>query len=247
MSSIKTAIIGGSGLSQLSDLRDVRREVGRTPYGDPSAPMTIGTIAGEHVVFLPRHGVSHHIPPHKINYRANIWVLKSMGVEQIYAVAATGSIDPALKPRDIVVPAQILDYTYEREQTFYDGSDAVVEHIDFSYPYTEALRQKVILAAVEVNIPVHDGGVYAVTQGPRLETAAEVDRLERDGATIVGMTGMPEAALARELGLDYAVISLVVNPAAGRSGDAVITMDEIQAHLNSGMRNVRLIIEKLLA
>ncbi len=246
MHKIKIAIIGGSGLSHLKGLENVRREVGRTPYGDPSAPLTIGTLGDNEVIFLPRHGMSHQIPPHQVNYRANIWVLKSMGVERVYAVGATGSIDPALKPRDIVIPTQLIDYTYAREQTFYDGSNATVEHIDFSHPYSEPLRQQLIRAAASVGIQAHGAGVYAATQGPRLETAAEIDRIDRDGGTIVGMTGMPEAALARELDMQYALISLVVNPAAGRSGSAVISMQEIVAHLGGGMKDVCRVFEAML-
>ena len=247
MSKIKTAIIGGSGLTRLRDLRDIRREVGRTPYGDPSAPLTIGTLGDREVIFLPRHGLSHQIPPHQVNYRANIWVLKSMGVQEVYAVGATGGIDRRLAPRDIVIPTQLIDYTYDREQTFYDGSNAIVKHVDFSYPYTESLRQAMIGAAGRAGIEVHEEGVYAATQGPRLETAAEIDRLERDGNTIVGMTGMPEAALAREVDLDYALISLVVNPAAGRAGEAVISMEEINEHLSEGMKKVCRIFEEMLS
>ena len=247
MKKIKTAIIGGSGLTKLKGLKALRREVGRTPYGDPSAPLTIGTIGNNEVVFVPRHGLSHQIPPHQVNYRANIWVLKSMGVEQIYAVGATGSIDRVLKPRDIVVPTQLIDFTHSRDHTFYDGSNDVVKHIDFTHPYTEALRQNLISAANKADIKIFPEGVYAATQGPRLETAAEIDRIETDGGTIVGMTGMPEAALARELDLDYALISLVVNPAAGRSGDEIISMAEINAHLEQGMKNVCHIFETMLA
>ena len=247
MQNIKTAIIGGSGLTQLKDLRDIRREVGRTPYGDPSAPLTMGTLGEREIIFLPRHGLSHQIPPHKVNYRANIWVLKSMGVQEVYAVGATGGIDPALRPRDIVIPTQLIDYTYDREQTFYDGSNSQVQHIDFSHPYTEHMREKLAQSAQAAGIEVQRDGVYAATQGPRLETAAEIDRIERDGGTIVGMTGMPEAALARELDLDYALISLVVNPAAGRAGDAIISMQEINEHLKAGMRDVCRIFEAMLS
>lgn len=247
MKNIKTAIIGGSGLGKLKGLEKVRREVGRTPYGDPSAPLTIGTIGNEEVVFLPRHGLSHQIPPHEINYRANIWVLKSMGVKKIYAVGATGGIDSALKPRDIVIPTQLIDYTYAREQTFFDGSNLQVSHVDFTQPYVESLRQNLITAANSAGIEIHAGGVYAATQGPRLETAAEIDRIERDGGTIVGMTGMPEASLARELEIDYALISLVVNPAAGRGADQIISMEEINGHLSEGMKDVYKIFQALLA
>lgn len=243
----KTAIIGGSGLSELEGLSSLRHETVTTKYGAPSAALSIGRIGGQEVVFLPRHGADHSIPPHKINYRANIQALKMIGVERIYAVAATGSIDRGLKARDIVVPSQLLDYTYGREHSFYDGNDGRVEHVDFSYPYTKALRQNLLDAAARAKIAVHDGGVYAATQGPRLETVAEIDRLDRNGGTIVGMTGMPEAALARELEMDYAVISLVVNPAAGRGGDSIISMQEIVEHLDKGMQNVHLILEEMLA
>lgn len=245
MQNTKTAIIGGSGLTRLMGLKDVRREVGRTPYGDPSAPLTIGTLGDHEVIFLPRHGLSHQIPPHQVNYRANVWVLKSMGVQNIYAVGATGGIDPVLKPRDIVIPTQLIDYTHGREQTFYDGSNEIVEHIDFSRPYSERLRQRLIEAAATAGVEVHANGVYAATQGPRLETAAEIDRIDRDGGTIVGMTGMPEAALARELEMDYALISLVVNPAAGRAGDAIISMKEIFANLSEGMQDVCKVFEAM--
>lgn len=247
MSKTKIAIIGGSGLSELNGLAESRHDKVQTPYGAPSADMVTGAISSQQVAFLPRHGAGHHIPPHQINYRANLWALKSIGVEKIYAVAATGSIDRVLNARDIVVPSQLIDYTYGREHTFFDGRDDQVEHVDFSYPYTESLRQNLLDAAARASIAVHDGGVYAATQGPRLETAAEIDRLDRDGGTIVGMTGMPEAALARELGMAYAVISLVVNPAAGRGGDAIISMQEIYEHLNKGMQNVYLILEEMLA
>ncbi len=247
MKKIKTAIIGGSGLSTLKNLKNIRREVGRTPYGDPSAPLTIGTISGEEVVFLPRHGLSHQIPPHRVNYRANIWVLKSMGVERIYAVAATGGIDDDLNAGDIVIPGQLIDYTYGREQTFFDGENGDVQHIDFSQPYTENLRKKLIKAAKQAGIKAHKTGVYAATQGPRLETAAEINRIAGDGGTIVGMTGMPEAALAKELEMDYAQISLVVNPAAGRGDDEMISFDDILKNLDHGMDKVREILEALLS
>ena len=246
MKKIKTAVIGGSGLSSLKSLKNVRREVGRTPYGDPSAPLTIGTLSGKEVIFLPRHGLAHHIPPHVVNYRANCWVLKSMGVEQVIAVGASGGIDPNLKPRDIVIPDQLIDYTYDREHTFFDGEHSEVNHIDFTEPYSPMLRKKLIRAAAKGGLKVHDSGVYAATQGPRLETAAEINRIERDGGTIVGMTGMPEAALARELDIDYALVSLVVNPAAGRGGAKSISMDEIQAHLDAGMKDVCALIEAVL-
>ena len=202
------AIIGGSGLSSLAMLESVRREIVRTPYGEPSSPVSLGRLKGCEVAFLARHGHGHTIAPHEINYRANLWALKKQGVEGVVSVAAVGGIPAELAPGAIVVPHQIIDYTWGRKHTYFEG-DAPVTHIDFTHPYSETLRQSVLAAARRCNEPVHDGGVYAATQGPRLETAAEIDRLERDGATLVGMTGMPEAALARELGLPYAAVAVI--------------------------------------
>ncbi len=231
----KTAILGGSGLYQLDILENIRQEVGRTPYGDPSAPLLMGKLGGNEVVFLPRHGLGHHIPPHRINYRANIWTLKSMGVEQIIGVGAVGGISDELLTGDIVLPRQIIDYTYSREHTFFDGESDGVQHIDFSYPYDGQLIQD--LQQAGQGLRIHTEGVYAATQGPRLETAAEIDRIERDGGTIVGMTGMPEASLAREAGLSYACVALIVNAAAGRSSE-VISIEEINKNLKVGMERV---------
>ncbi|MDR2636853.1 MAG: S-methyl-5'-thioinosine phosphorylase, partial [Zoogloeaceae bacterium] len=214
------AIIGGSGLTQLSNLDISRREVVRTPYGEPSGILTFGRLGGQESVFLARHGHGHTIPPHRVNYRANIWALKQCGATHIVSVASVGGIRAELSPGDIVIPHQILDYTWGRAATYFDGDGAPVVHIDFTEPYDATLRQCLIVAAAMAGVMVRDSGVYAATQGPRLETAAEVDRLERDGAEIVGMTGMPEAALARELALPYATISLIANHAAGRGDSA---------------------------
>jgi 5'-methylthioinosine phosphorylase len=195
-------------------------------------------------VFLPRHGLGHHIPPHRINYRANIWALKSMGVEQIIGVGAVGGISAALGDGDIILPDQLIDYTHTREHTFFDGESGEVQHIDFSYPYDKAMVQNLLAAGNNIaGLRLHKTGVYAATQGPRLETAAEINRIERDGGTVVGMTGMPEAALAREAGLGYASVALVVNAAAGRS-DAEISIAEINQNLETGMQQV---IKLLLA
>jgi len=209
-------IIGGSGLAKLAALQSPRRQVMRTPYGEPSGAITFGTLAGREVVFVARHGYGHTIAPHEINYRANIWALKELGVEGIFAVASVGGIRADLAPGTLVVPHQILDYTHSRASTFVERGASAVTHIDFTLPYTQRMRQRLLQGAGRVGETVVDGAVYACMQGPRLETAAEVDRLERDGADIIGMTGMPEATLARELGLDYATLSVVVNHAAGR-------------------------------
>lgn len=239
------AIIGGTGLTDLEGLEITRREMVHTPYGEPSGPLTFGCYAGQDVVFLARHGYKHHIPPHMINYRANLWALKKVGVSRILAVAAVGGISEAMTPARIVVPDQIIDYTHGRKQTFFEADLDKVVHIDFTWPYDQGLRQALLTAAKTVGIDAHDGAVYGATQGPRLETAAEVARLERDGCDLVGMTGMPEAALARELELDYACCAVVANWAAGKT-ETEITMDEIQATLKEGMASVRTLVKQVI-
>ena len=241
------AVIGGSGLSQLANLDVSHREVLRTPYGEPSGAVTFGQICGRPVAFLARHGYGHTIPPHAVNYRANIWALWKRGAAGIVSVASVGSIRADLKPGDVVIPHQIIDYTWGRKSTFHDGQDGKVTHIDFTDPYDEALREKLIEAAAASGIVVSPSAVYAATQGPRLETAAEINRLERDGGDIVGMTGMPEAALARELGVPYAAISVVANYAAGRADSRDgISFEAIEAVLHESMGHVRMIIEKMV-
>lgn len=241
------AIIGGTGLTKLENLTIKRRQIVRTIYGDPSQPLIFGEIAGREVVFLARHGNGHTIPPHAVNYRANISALKQEGVTEIAAIATVGGIHPELSAGVIAIPDQIIDYTSGRQNTFYDGKDSPVKHIDFTNPYCPILRQKWLTAAQKANQKVVDHGVYATTQGPRLETAAEINRFERDGATMVGMTGMPEAVLARELGISYAAICPVANYAAGR-GDSVngISYEELVNTLSTTMIGVRSIIEQLV-
>jgi len=237
------AIIGGSGLSKLGNMAVTRRKVARTPYGEPSGALTFGEIGGRDVVFLARHGYGHTIAPHEVNYRANLWALKEAGALEVVSVASVGSIaDHA--PGTLVVPHQVIDYTWGRDATYYEGSGTPVHHIDFTEPYSRAMRTRILQAAAECREPVVDGGVYAATQGPRLETAAEIERLARDGADLVGMTGMPEAALAREISLEYAAIAVVANYAAGR-GDSrrAIPLDKIEAVLEEAMVRVRRIIE----
>ncbi len=241
------AVIGGSGLSQLANLDVSHREVVRTPYGEPSGAITFGQICGRPVAFLARHGYGHTIPPHEVNYRANIWALWKRGAVGIISVASVGCIRADLRPGDIVIPHQIIDYTWGRKTTYHEGSDSPVTHIDFTDPYDQSLRAKLILAAGQAGIPVSDSSVYAATQGPRLETAAEITRYERDGADLVGMTGMPEAVLAREMGVPYAAISVVANYAAGR-GDSRdrISFESIQGVLLESMGHVRTIIERMV-
>ena len=239
-------IIGGTGLTDLANLNVHRRFIARTPYGEPSQPLVFGDVNGSEVVFLARHGGGHTIPPHAVNYRANLWALHSVGVRELLSVATVGGIHQQLRPGDIVIPDQIIDYTYGRKNTFYDGIEQPVKHIDFTNPYTESMRKKCFDAAKSVQQPFVPSGVYACVQGPRLETAAEINRLERDGATIVGMTGMPEAVLARELGVSYAAICPIANYAAGR-GDSVngIKFEDAVVLLGSTMTKVMKIIEQL--
>lgn len=240
------AIIGGSGLSQLGNLEIKLRKVARTPYGEPSGPLTFGRVGGCEVVFLARHGYGHTVAPHEVNYRANLWALKEEGVTGVVSVASVGGIRKDLEPGTLLLPDQIIDYTWGRGSTFFEGADAPVTHIDFTEPYSPALRQRIREAARLCGERLGEGGVYAATQGPRLETAAEINRMERDGADMVGMTGMPEAVLARELGLEYAAIAVVANYAAGRGDSARgISLERIAAVLDEAMGRVRKIIEKL--
>jgi 5'-methylthioinosine phosphorylase len=240
------AIIGGSGLTQLASLEVGRRKVGRTPYGEPSGALTFGRIGKSEVLFLARHGYGHTIAPHEVNYRANLWALKQAGADVIVSVASVGGIRNDIWPGTIVLPHQVIDYTWGRASTFFEGPGAPVNHIDFTEPYSRELRARLMSAAASAGERIMDGAVYAATQGPRLETAAEINRLERDGADIVGMTGMPEAALAREIGLQYAAIAVVANYAAGRGdSERAVPLDKIQAVLDEAMGRVRRIIEKL--
>ena len=240
------AIIGGSGLTRLSTLAVAHREVVRTPYGDPSGPLLFGQIADRDAVFLPRHGHGHTIPPHRVNYRANLWALRQRGATAVLAVASVGAIAGA-GPGDLVLPDQLIDYTAGRAQTFFDGGDQQVVHVDFTHPYSPVLRATCVEAARAGGIGVVEGGCYGAVSGPRLETAAEITRMERDGATLVGMTGMPEAALARELELPYAALCVVVNHAAGR-GESVqqISMEGIARVIESAMDKVRALLEQLV-
>lgn len=242
------AIIGGSGLTQLSSMSDMRRKVVRTPYGEPSGALTFGRIRGKDVVFLARHGYGHTIAPHEVNYRANLWALKQERVAGVVSVASVGGIRKDLAPGTLLLPDQIIDYTWGRRSTFFEGAASQVTHIDFTQPYSEALRGRILEAARACGEKVFDRGTYAATQGPRLESAAEINRLERDGADVVGMTGMPEAALARELGLDYAALAVSANFAAGRGASArAIPLESIEAVLEEAMGRVRRIIEQLVA
>lgn len=241
----KVAIIGGTGLTSIKGFEITGREIIQTPYGEPSGPLVQGILAGKNVYFLPRHGSAHTIPPHKINYRANIWALKEAGVEQVIAVNAVGGIREDMQPGVLIIPDQVIDYTVSRINTFFEESLKHVVHIDFTEPFCEELRQNIISAAKANSISIVTEGTYAATQGPRLETAAEVNRLEKDGCHLIGMTCMPEAALAREQELCYASISVVANLAAGR-GTEDLTMEVIEKNLNDGMIRVRQLLESVI-
>jgi len=240
------AIIGGTGFTRLPDLTVTRREMVKTPFGAPSCPLVFGELGGTPVAFLARHGSSHRIPPHRINYRANLWALQSVGIERVIAVGAVGGIATDCVTGAIVVPDQIIDYTHGRDRTYFDGGDDPVRHIDFTEPYDPSLRRALIDAAGEIaDLTIVDGGCYGAMEGPRLETAAEIRRLAADGCTVVGMTGMPEAALARELDLAYASLAVVVNPAAGTDGRRV-DIDAMPDAIERGMNSAREVIARAL-
>lgn len=239
------AIIGGTGLTRLKNLEIDRREVMHTPFGEPSGALTFGRMCGHEVIFLARHGYSHTIPPHKVNYRANLWALREHGITQVIAVCAVGGIREDIVPASLVVPDQVIDYTWSRNHTFFEQDLARVTHIDFTRPYCEDMRQVLIRAAGKAGVGISSGGTYGANQGPRLETAAEIDRMERDGCDMVGMTGMPEAALARELELCYAALAVSANAAAGR-GPEPISMEIIESSLQDGMDKVRAVLEQAI-
>jgi 5'-methylthioinosine phosphorylase len=242
------AIVGGSGLARFAELEPAHREVVRTPYGEPSGPLTFGTLNGVDVTFLPRHGYGHTLPPHDINYRANIWALHHVGVTEIVSVASVGGIRDDLGPGAIVLLDQIIDYTWGRASTYFDTPDMPVTHIDFTQPFDRDMLLLLSQSCSDCDEEVFDSATYACTQGPRLETAAEISRLERDGAHVVGMTLMPEAALARELEIPYAALAVVVNYAAGKKDSALeISVSELSKTLEASMVRVRGIVMAYLA
>ena len=243
------AIIGGSGLTEFNELDIIERHHPSSfafSLGVPSSDIVEGMLNGVRLLFLARHGLPNVVPPHKINYRANLLALQQLGAEHIIAVNAVGGIHSDMIAGHISVPDQIIDYTHGREHTFFDGIFKPLDHIDFTHPYDESLRQILIqsLSKQSLSYGCSDFGTYGATQGPRLETLAEIKRLEKDGCAVVGMTGMPEAALARELNIPYASLCLVVNPAAGKS-DQLITIDDIRCVINTGMKEIKTVISEV--
>lgn len=245
MSGPRLAIIGGTGLNRLATATTLSKRI-ETPFGLASSMPQVGRVGSNEVIFLARHGQPHRIAPHLINYRANLWLLRDLGATGVLATNAVGSIAAALAPGDLLIPHQIIDYTWGRLHTYMDQEP--LRHVDFSMPYDATLREQLrdATAALELDCSVFDSGVYGCTQGPRLESSAEIDRMARDGCDVVGMTGMPEAGLARELGLPYAAVCLVVNRAAGR-GDGPIDEADIVRVAAQGMHRIEMLVARLIA
>jgi len=241
-------VIGGTGLDKIEGLVVEKYEAIKTPYGETSEPLAFGSIAGNLMIaFIARHGKNHSIPPHLINYQANIWALHSVGVKNLIGINTVGSIDTKFLPGDFVFPDQIIDYTYCRKNTFSDGVDNSVKHIDFTYPFDDNLRNHFSKVSKMLKLKYHTNGVYACVQGPRLESAAEINRYDNDGANIIGMTGMPEASLAREIGLNYALICPVANHAAGRGlNKDGISHEEISANSEKMALNIENLIKGIM-
>jgi 5'-methylthioinosine phosphorylase len=249
MTDIDLAIIGGTGVYALAELSDIRSELPETRYGMPSGPVRIGTIGARRVAFLARHGEGHGVPPHRINYRANLAALQQVGASRVLALNTVGGITARCGPRALVCPDQLIDYTWGRISTLCEEAGTPVLHVDFGDPYTAALRRELLAAASAAQVAIVDGGCYGATQGPRLETRAEIARMRRDGCDIVGMTGMPEAGLARELGLGYACLGIVANWAAGAGPDPdeAITMDEVLGNVAVATADVGRLLRQWLA
>jgi len=241
----RIGLIGGTGtLALAADFPDSGVTVS-TPYGDTSSPLLQWQTDTAEICFVARHGFDSSIPPHRVNYRANVWAMQEQQVEYLLGINAVGGIAVWAEPARLVCPLQLIDYSWGRVHTYADGQSGPLQHVDFTAPFDAAVRERVLGVAAQVGLDCHPAGVYAVTQGPRLETAAEIDRLERDGCDIVGMTAMPEAGLARELGLAYAICAVVVNQAAGRGGAGQGIHEEIQASIERGMEQVRRLVSAL--
>jgi 5'-methylthioinosine phosphorylase len=245
MTDIALAVIGGTGVYRLADLQDVETRELETRFGAPSGPVRIGTLGGRRVAFLARHGEGHSVPPHQVNYRANLQALKDLGATRVLALNTVGGITDACGPRVLACPDQLIDYTWGRISTLCEEPGSEVLHVDFGDPYTHLLRQQILAAAREAGVDLVDGGCYGATQGPRLETRAEIRRMRRDGCDLVGMTGMPEAGLARELGLQYACLAIVANWAAGCGTDEEITMEEVLANVAAASSGIPALVAAL--
>lgn len=245
MGHIALAVIGGTGVYRLTSLDDVQSHDVQTAYGAPSGPVRIGRLNGHRVAFLARHGEGHSIPPHRINYRANLAALKQLGASRVLALNTVGGITGNFGPRVLACPDQLIDYTWGRISTLSEEEGSQVLHVDFGHPYTPSFRARVLAAAREKGVAVHDGGCYGVTQGPRLETGAEIARMRRDGCDLVGMTGMPEAGLARELGLEYACLAIVANWAAGCGDEGEITMAEVLSNVEAASSGLPMLVGEL--
>jgi len=236
-------IIGGTGITHLTEFQVNHRRVVPTPYGEPSAPVLEGQLAGREIFLIARHGSGHTIPPHRINYCANLWALRHIGVEQVVAICSVGGIQEEMAPGELVVPDQIIDYTWGRPCTIHESLDSPVVHVDFTEPFSPSVRSLILRAGEAAGVGIRDGGVYGATQGPRLETAAEIERMRRDGCDMVGMTGMPEAVIARELNLQYATCAVVINWAAGCGGGDIL--GQIEANVAACMNKVRTVLAAL--
>jgi 5'-methylthioinosine phosphorylase len=249
MDAIELAVIGGTGLYQLADLQDVEPHQPVTHYGALSGPVRVGMLDGHRVAFLARHGEGHSLPPHKINYRANLAALQALGAKRVLALNTVGGITERFGPRVLGCPDQLIDYTWGRISTICEEAGTEVLHVDFGEPYSRSLRQAVLAAAAKAGVALVDGGCYGATQGPRLETRAEIARMRRDGCDLVGMTGMPEAGLAREMGLDYACLAIVANWAAGAGPDPdeVITLQDVLDHVAAASAGLPALLRALLA
>jgi 5'-methylthioinosine phosphorylase len=249
MPPIDLAVIGGTGLYRLAELQDVESHQPGTRYGAPSGPVRIGMLDGRRVAFLARHGEGHSLPPHQINYRANLAALQALGAQRVLALNTVGGITERFGPRVLACPDQLIDYTWGRISTICEEPGTEVIHVDFGEPYTRPLRQAVIAAAQAAGVALVDGGCYGATQGPRLETRAEIARMRRDGCDLVGMTGMPEAGLAREMGLDYACLAIVANWAAGAGPDPdeVITLQDVLDNVAAASAGLPTLLRKTLS
>lgn len=246
---IDLALIGGTGIYSLAELQDAEAHQPVTKYGPPSGPIRIGTLAGKRVAFLARHGEGHSLPPHRINYRANLAALHALGATRVLALNTVGGITERFGPRVLACPEQLIDYTWGRISTYCEEEGSEVLHVDFGDPYAPMLRRTILAAAKRADVALVDGGCYGATQGPRLESKAEIARLRRDGCDLVGMTGMPEAGLARELGLEYACLAIVANWAAGAGPDPdeVITLQDVLDNVAAASAGLPALLREILA